>query len=100
MLKKALLLATILLILLTGCRSTEKDSIVLPKLSFNVERPVLVDIPVLDEDGMSDSIKKNVACVVFAYNTNLVELITYIKELESFNSELLKYYDAVRQTLE
>jgi len=87
------LLATISLILLTGCKTTVKP--VIQRLEADITKPVLVNIPEIDTSGMSSIDKANVKRVVTAYNTNVVELINYANQLEILYKETVEYYESV-----
>ena len=82
-----------------GCETTRNEGVYVPRLDTNVEKPLLDAIPSLDGVSISNDDRKRLEMVFFAYNNNILKLVTYSRQLEEMNELIQDYYqDAMKAT--
>lgn len=88
-----MILPTMLLILsITGCKTTSKQEVYVPKLDVEVERPTLDPIPQLDLSGYTVEQQNALSTVLATYNLNLIKLIDYSERLLEMQDVIIEYY--------
>lgn len=82
-----------------GCETTRNEGVYVPRLDTSVEKPLLDAIPSLDGVSISNDDRKRLEMVFFAYNNNILKLVTYSRQLEEMNELIQDYYqDAMKAT--
>lgn len=87
-----ILLVTLCLFCLTGCKTIIKYKYIYPELpEFNVERPVEVTLDSIPEEATSDEALK-------IMSINLIKLIDINNQHVLYENTFLEFYERVKQT--
>lgn len=84
-----------LLLLLTGCRTSQSEELYVPQLNVEVEKPTLYTIPKLDLSGYTLEQQTAITGVLATYNENLIKLIDYANRLVEMQDVILDYYTEI-----
>lgn len=90
------------LILLSSCGTSirvNNDSVLVPELTVEVEKPVLEAIPEIDYSSFTEEQKQNIVSVLSVYNSNMAKLVIYAEDLNRSYDLKLRYMSNVIQIL-